>query len=146
MPVKSDIKVLSFRGYNDHKIGQHPTELAFYIRGPRGAVAWVFPTGIAPTGKYPSLDVNGPLLDRVNISFPSKGSISAHEELTLSNASTEEVNLNSSCEYLEGRACVCCYSTTLDPRVIKRFACEGIPGVEEELKVIYSEVYGEPYV
>lgn len=137
-------EILSTPGYNTPRDahGQHPTELLFCLHGEAGSLVWRLSTGIGPTGPCPSIDDSGPLCYGVNLSTPSGRSLTAHSELTERNADAEDYLIHDSCEYRGGRACVCDYSTGLTKKLIQAFACEGIPGVERELRSTYIEHYG----
>lgn len=141
-----NLQLFTSLGYNDKNFGQHGVSMFFFIRGSKGAVVWEFNTGVSPSGWYPSADENSNLLQGVNISFPRTSGVSAHSELTLDTATEDESGMSPDCQFLEGRACVCTMSSFTDKSVIQRFACEGLPGVAEELKTIYEKTYGEPYV
>jgi hypothetical protein len=89
------------------------------------------------------MDDYGPLCMGVNLSHPTGMGVSAHSELTTETAHEEEWRIHESCEYREGRACVCNYSRADDKEFTVAFACEGIPGVQRELHKLYVEHYGE---
>lgn len=135
-------EITSTPGYNRKEFGQHPTELNFLLHGEEGTLVWRLSTGISPKGHYPSMDSHGPLLEGVNLSSPMSFGLVTHSELTDKNADAVDYNINDKCEYRNGRACVCDYSRASTPEITQAFACEGIPGVERELRKVYLEHYG----
>lgn len=127
--------VTAFPGWNGPN-GQHCTELVFSWTGPKGAVVWRMTTGISPAGQWGTADI----LTGTNLREPSGMGFSFHEELTQENASAENYELNDKCEFLDGRACVCRYSTgMLDKQFFTAFACDGFDGVEQILSTKYHE-------
>lgn len=138
-------EITSTPGYNTPRdeYGQHSTELLFALSGYRGTFVWRLSTGLTPLGPCPSMDDFGPICMGVNLSRAMGMGVSAHSELTLATAHEEGYRIHESCEYREGRACVCDYARSSDKEFIVAFACEGIPGVQKELHKLYVEHYGE---
>lgn len=139
--MRFDIR--TYKGYNVKEHGQHSTELVLSVTGEEGAMVWRLSTGLGPTGPWPSPDTSGPLLYGVNLSPPMGMGVAAHSELTPHNASEESYKISDSCEFLNGRACVCDYSKGLDEDLMKAFACDGFEGAERRLTELYIDHYGK---
>lgn len=134
-------EITSTPGWNNES-GQHSTELLFCLHGDEGSLIWHLAVGMSPMGQWPSQDPHGPLLYKVNLHSPMSMGLHAHSELTSANADSETYLIHDACEYREGRACVCDYSQSMTTELDQAFACEGIPGVERELRKVYLEHYG----
>jgi hypothetical protein len=138
----TEFRITSQKGWNTEKNGQHSTEIHFALLGEHGAMVWQLSTGIAPEGKWPSSNRDGPLLHGVNLGSPMGMGLFAHAELNEKTATETEYSINDSCEYLDGRACVCNYARYVDKDLMQAFACEGFDGVRAVLEKEYKEHYG----
>lgn len=134
--------VTTYPGYNQPGNGQHPTELIMAVTGKEGACVWRLATGLSPVGSYPSQNPDGPLLYGANVSPPHGMGFCAHSELNERTMHDNESSTSGSCDFLEGRACVCEYSYALDKHFSTAFACEGFTGVERLLREEYTKLYG----
>ncbi|QWY83497.1 hypothetical protein [Rhizobium phage RHph_X2_28B] len=142
-----EFRVRTYNGYNKEKYGQHPTELVFSVTGSEGAMVWRLSTGITPkTGPYTSggsKERNLEALYNVNINGPTDMGLCAHSELN-ERTVHDDSPISESCEFLEGRACVCDYQTGLAGKeLFPAFACEGFDGVKKILEQKYREHYGK---
>jgi hypothetical protein len=135
--------VTTYPGWNEAGKGQHSTELVCSVTGTEGAMVWRLSTGMIPAGPYPSNDKYSNLLEKVNKTFPSSMGLAAHSELSMKNASTSNYSITDSCEFLEGRACVCDLSRNLTSDFTQAFACEGFEGVRKLLETEYIAHYGK---
>lgn len=139
-----EFRILTYPGYNIAGQGQHSVELVMALIGSEGAMVWRLALGIAPEGRYPSSSDHSRLLYGVNFHTPTDMGLSAHTELTEKTMHEEDNTITSSCEFLEGRACVCDYSTGLAGKeLLPAFACEGFAGVQKILETKYREHYGK---
>jgi len=93
-------------------------------------------------GPWPSMDPDSNMLAGVNIARPMGMGFVAHSELNERTAHEEDYTMNDSCEFLEGRPCVCDYQYSLDNQFTQAFACEGFSGVERILTEHYVRHYG----
>jgi len=135
----------TYNGWND-KDGRHPVELVMAVIGIEGAMVWRLALGIYPTGpRYThTSEHNITSIYKVLVGPPTDMGLTAHSELNGRTKHDTESPTNDSCEFLEGRACVCDYYTGLaGSRLLPAFACEGFDGVRKVLETEYAKHYGK---
>jgi len=106
--------------------GQHPATLTIAVRGEHGAFVCDITTG---WNCFDEARTDGSIY------------VASHEEISVKNGSEDSISDN--CSYLDGRACVCTYSTGLKFRT-QHISRLGFDGVAEELEKLYLEHFGEP--
>lgn len=143
----TEFRTLTYPGWNKPGIGQHSVELCFALIGEQGAIVWRLALGIAPIGVYPTRggSHNITALYNINTSEPCDMGLSAHSELNERTMHDDSLTGTDSCEFLQGRACVCdMYTGLAGAELMPAFACEGFDGVRKILERKYLEHYGEP--
>lgn len=140
--MKFDIR--TYNGWNS-KDGRHSVELVMAVIGTEGAMVWRLALGITPLGHFNyTTEPNITSLYNVYTSSPHDMGLAAHSELNERTMHDSESFVTDSCEFLEGRACVCDYHTGLaGSRLLPAFACEGFDGVRKVLEEEYTKHYGK---
>lgn len=136
----------TYPGYNTKQNGRHPTELVMAVIGDRGAMVWRMATGVTPIGYHTSSfdRSHSYTLYHFEGSEPSDMGLCAHSELNERTMRDTESSVTASCEWFEGRACVCDFYTGLaGEELFPAFAAEGFDGVKRVLTRYYREYYGK---